>query len=521
VAGRGHAVSAARFPGFQFRESGDFKLLGAAFGSPEFCTAHLIKRCLKAKHLLGQISAMGDSQTAMLLARNCVGFCKVAYSMRTVPPLAHAKALEEYSELIRESLGNIAGADVDDRGWAQASLPMRAGGLGLRSESDHAYAAYVASFRGAAGLAQEIDPNFDPEDAHNFCGLQDATQGLAARVRPEAAVSLGMAGAKQKRLSGLIDASKVVGIKAAQSGDRPYLQHLALQTVHGAGAWLTALPTEEDLRLDPPSFRVTLARRLRLAIQPVDTPCPRCGGLMDRYGDHALTCACSGDRTRRHNALRNQVHEFAREAGLGPEKEKGGLLPASMDHGGEGGRGPAADPPPGGGWEPPDPGPDRVGRGRRRPADVYVPRGPLGTARALDFAVTSGMRPDREAAVLADPEGAIKAYEDSKRSFRPPGAELPTEEACLRAGFCFIPMVMEAHGGGWGAEARAAIASIARCVAAARCIEPAAASLAIAQRISVALHRENARAVLKRRMWAGDAADGEEPDEASPDADLA
>ncbi len=40
-------------------------------------------------------------------------------------------------------------------------------------------------------------------------------------------------------------------------------------------------------------------------------------------------------------------------------------------------------------------------------------RGPLGGARALGFAVTSGMRPDREAAVLADPEGAIKAYEDA------------------------------------------------------------------------------------------------------------
>ena len=129
---------------------------------------------------------------------------------------------------------------------------------------------------------------------------------------------------KQKRLSGFIDASKVAGIKAARSGDRLYLQHLALQTVHGAGVWLTALPTDEDLRLDPPSFRVTLARRLRLAIQPVDTPCPRCGGLMDRFGDHALVCACAGDRARRHNALRNQVHDFAKEAGLGPDKEKGG-----------------------------------------------------------------------------------------------------------------------------------------------------------------------------------------------------
>ena len=164
----------------------------------------------------------------------------------------------------------------------------------------------------------------------------------------------------------------------------------------------------------------------------------------------------------------------------------------------------AAPAPQGGGeWEPPDPGPDQVGRGRRRPADVYIPRGALGSARALDFALTSGMRPDREAAVLVDPEGAIRAYEDSKRNYKPPGADLPTGEACVQAGFDFIPMVMEAHGGGWGVGARKVIGDIARCVAAARNIDPAAASLDIAQRISVALHRENARAILKRRRRLG------------------
>ncbi len=66
---------------------------------------------------------------------------------------------------------------------------------------------------------------------------------------------------------------------------------------------------------------------------------------MDRFGDHALTCPSAGDRTRRHNAIRNRVHEVSREAGLGPEKEKAGLLPASMDLGGSERAAPALDPP--------------------------------------------------------------------------------------------------------------------------------------------------------------------------------
>ena len=109
-------------------------------------------------------------------------------------------------EVIRSSLSSIAGADISNRAWDQAALPMRAGRLGLRGVEDHAYAACVASFRGSVDLALRIDRAFDPEDLDNFSGLRDAVAGLGARVRPDAAINLGAAGSKQKRLSMLIDA---------------------------------------------------------------------------------------------------------------------------------------------------------------------------------------------------------------------------------------------------------------------------------------------------------------------------
>ena len=67
-------------------------------------------------------------------------------------------------------------------------------------------------------------------------GIQDAAQGLAARVRADAAVNLGPAGSKQKRLSTLIDAKKMADIKVLQGGARPHLRHMSLQTLHGARA---------------------------------------------------------------------------------------------------------------------------------------------------------------------------------------------------------------------------------------------------------------------------------------------
>ena len=32
-----------------------------------------------------------------------------------------------------------------------------------------------------------------------------------------------------------------------------------------------------------------------------------CGEVLDRWGDHALSCCCGGDRVLRHNAFRNVV----------------------------------------------------------------------------------------------------------------------------------------------------------------------------------------------------------------------
>ena len=62
----------------------------------------------------------------------------------------------------------------------------------------------------------------------------------------------------------------------------------------------------------------------------------------------------------------------------------------------------------------------------------------------------------------------------------------------------FVPMVVEAHGGGWSPLARATLDWISKHQASCHNDDPAAISLKIAQRISCTLHRENARAILQR-----------------------
>ena len=223
---------------------------------------------------------------------------------------------------------------------------------------------------------------------------------------------------------------------------------------------------------------------------------------MDSYGDHALTCPCNGDRTVRHNALRNLVCTEAALGGMAPEREKPGLLPARPLEDGVSRVGAAGSP---------EIDQARQPRGRR-PADVFLPRGTSGRPMALDFACTSGMRSDWLRAAREDPKAVITHYENFKRDYRTPGDTESTDEQRQAQGFQFVPMVIEAHGGGWGKGALQVLDAIAKSVEAAYPNEAEPATLRIAQRLSISLQKENARAILRRLADASPAETGSADD---------
>ena len=171
----------------------------------------------------------------------------------------------------------------------------------------------------------------------------------------------------------------------------------------------------------------------------VEGTCPFCDGVLDVYGDHCLVCDCGGDRTKRHNHIRNRVFLFAADSSLHPELEKPGLLAPRPYLGGATENGVA----------PRDPT-------ARRPADVYIPRWRQGLPLAMDFAVTSGIRQSTAQASIQDPSSAVTAYEDFKRN------HLDTARLCNEEGLSFVPVVVEANGGLWGPSARKIFSELAK-----------------------------------------------------------
>ena len=193
-------------------------------------------------------------------------------------------------------------------------------------------------------------------------------------------------------------------------------------------------------------------------MSPQDDWCPLCDQIMDSAGFHATACAAGGDRTRRHNCLRDFVYAKAASAGWRVEREEPGIL---QD----------------------DP--------QRRPGDLLVSSWP-GCPAALDFAVTSPLQADAVAASSAHPLAAAMAYEAHKLLDR------DTAEKCQRFGVQLVPVVVEVLGG-WGPAAQRAFARLTHSIASRSGLDRSTESAYLYQGLAVRLQRFNAKAMLRRR----------------------
>ena len=179
--------------------------------------------------------------------------------------------------------------------------------------------------------------------------------------------------------------------------------------------------------------------------------------------------------------LRNSAARILNAAGFRPVVEKPGLLRSRPDING-------AD----------EAASEKVtsqDSGKRRPADIFLPNWQLGQPAALDFAVSSGLRVGFLEESARDGSFSGRTYAELKRK------HLDTASQCLSEGLAFVPMVCEAHGGGWEAEAVRVWKNVAKTAAIVSGETSAPLRFEhIMQTLSVTLQRANARAILSRSI---------------------
>lgn len=296
----------------------DLKLLGSPLhysGLPSTfeATSSMISR------LCDRIRCL-DRHTATFFLSHHVSAPRLQYLLRSTPSFLYSSGLRHIDETVRATLADITNVDIQGPAWLQAALPIRHGGLGVRSVERLSLPCYIASLNACSPLVASIAPGH----SNVTCSAMLVMAVNEFQIWTGASLLPAESEAGTQRVWDDIASSclKENLLKEANQVDRARL--LAAAQPHTA-AWLQAIPVPNlGLYLDPETVRIAIALRLGA---PVCEPhaCQHCGGLVDSLGHHGLSCKKSAGRIPRHAQINDLIKRGLSSAGIPSVLEPVGL----------------------------------------------------------------------------------------------------------------------------------------------------------------------------------------------------
>ena len=146
-------------PGLHTISCSQATLLGSPIGDVE-CINTCILTKIDLLKVMGERLGLLCSHDALILLRHCFSLPKVLYTLRTAPCFLSCH-LQSFDDILRSILSLIVNVSLNsDSAWLQASLPVKAGGIGIRRSTQLAPTAYLASAAGCSDLIQQILPHY-------------------------------------------------------------------------------------------------------------------------------------------------------------------------------------------------------------------------------------------------------------------------------------------------------------------------------------------------------------------------
>ena len=109
----------------------DMMLLGAPVLIGPAVDTLLQNKVGELKRAINRLKLL-HSHDALVLLRNSLAMLKLLYTLRT-SPCADNRILSDFDETLKSGLTTILNVDISNDQWLQAFLPVRNGGLGIRS----------------------------------------------------------------------------------------------------------------------------------------------------------------------------------------------------------------------------------------------------------------------------------------------------------------------------------------------------------------------------------------------------
>ena len=296
-------------------------LLGAPFVPGSAMDSALGKKLDELKRASDRLQLISAHDALVLLRASCSA-PKLTHVMRSSPCAGHT-LLSDIDNSLRLTLIIIVitNVNITDEQWRQASFPVKAGGIGVRSVMSIALSAFLSSSTSTQQLQtlllgkcvwQLSDRHFD-----NF--LDDWCQRHYP-VQPPT----GTNASKQRSWDMPSVDATFNSLFAAQPDGYHRARLTAVKAPH-SGDWLNALPiTSCGLRLEDDAIRVAVG--LRLGASLCEPHQYTCGNMVNMRSNHGLSCERSVGRTLRHNYINDLVYHALLQAGLPSTKEPAGLL---------------------------------------------------------------------------------------------------------------------------------------------------------------------------------------------------
>ena len=419
---------------------GNFEVRKSPIGDEAFCREYSHKLASKQHTVLEFLSNLADPQVSYYLLRQSVNASRMNYLLRTTPPTHTRDAAAEFDASVLSCLQAACGLALSDGQRAQATLPVRLGGLGLRSAAESADAAYTASRAVTHSICCKLSAEYrwdvDFPGSHLAC----ATERLKSNC-PSLNVTGDLDSLTQRYLNKALEKWQCDRwTSASAAADQT---NAKAHSAPGAGAELGVTPSKTlDKQLTRGEFVTVVSRRLGVDVMDGGVPCTTCGQVLDSKGIHCMSCMGGGDHTVQHNAVRDVYFDFCSRGRLRPTSEAPSVLA------------------------------DVLGRDdRHRPADilcvpalVFARRLPDGSRAVrtepvcFDFAVINALGLAHWDHTNTGPARAAEAYGDGKKSRN------NTDALCTAAGYRFWPVIHEVQGG-TSKEADTAQRAIAEAVA--------------------------------------------------------
>ena len=129
-------------PQIDIVDKADLRMLGAPV-LPSAIDKVLEEKLLELRRMTERLKEI-DAHDGLFLLRHCFAIPKLMYFLRA-SPCYKSDVLQLYDEEIKSSLERIINTKLTGDGWKQSSLPVKDGGLGIRSATDLSLPAFIAS----------------------------------------------------------------------------------------------------------------------------------------------------------------------------------------------------------------------------------------------------------------------------------------------------------------------------------------------------------------------------------------